>query len=769
MTNLSILVQKITESSSQLVSTDSNLSVGDRITLLIAITGASYTLYKEYKERQKKLAGLFNLTWKNSTSIRKNEILGSRPFNEYYYTRQEDEKVRNCLKEGKSVLIIGPPLSGKTRMVYEALKQSKKYDIITPRPTDINIESFILPKQLKFWKLRLMFIDDLYLFAEKKNFEYLFEICRKNKINLIATCRSEIEYKKTKIRMSDKNLDLETELFDEITKINEIQEEQGKKIANKVDRDWSEIKFNKTIGSIFMPLTEMHKRFEKCTSKEKSILKAIKKLYICGVYEEGQIFQLEQIRRVSEKEGIKKENFEFEELIKKLCEKEFIKRKENEVDQILVEEVYLEDIVELNDSELSIVKQIESIFAETQETLIKIGSRAYDYGNLQTELGRKEEAGELYKVALKADLSNVNTLCNYGKFLKDIGRLKEAEEQYKFALKDEPNNVNIHCNYGNFLKEIGRMEEAKEQYEIAIKLEYNSPSIYSAYGLLLLSMNLEGEAIKEIKIASRLFGKNGDKVKEHLSLAWLYEELANKYYKLKDYKKSGEYAEVSGAEYIEAGKQAGEKSKDISFTRGFILKGKAEIRKLELQPPYNIENFIEVINGIYDASYFYRKAAEVSPKENEIYNACSVSMLCLSEMLDYMLAVINQKNVPRLEEEIGKWENQLTVSKQMYRSSQRGEAFIQSLYKLMACIENLENYKKFCMWTDERAFEQCIEELREIARNIEGPLQKIIEDSATQMDICRRKITPYVGTKTGYISNPSKLSQFLKWISVFRK
>ena len=37
----------------------------------------------------------------------------------------------------------------------------------------------------------------------------------------------------------------------------------------------------------------------------------------------------------------------------------------------------------------------------------------------------------------------------------------------------------------------------------------------------------------------------------------------------------------------------------------------------------------------------------------------------------------------------------------------------------------------------------------EIAGNIEGPLQKIIEDSVVQMDICRRKIMPYAGTETG--------------------
>lgn len=68
------------------------------------------------------------------------------------------------------------------------------------------------------------------------------------------------------------------------------------------------------------------------------------------------------------------------------------------------------------------------------------------------------------------------------------------------------------------------------------------------------------------------------------------------------------------------------------------------------------------------------------------------------------------------------------------------------------------------MWKEDNAFGECVEELKKIAGNIEGPLQKIIEDSAKQMDLCRLKIIPYAGTETGYTPQPNKLSQFFKWI-----
>ncbi|MCO5382533.1 MAG: hypothetical protein NHB15_10925 [Methanosarcina barkeri] len=81
----------------------------------------------------------------------------------------------------------------------------------------------------------------------------------------------------------------------------------------------------------------------------------------------------------------------------------------------------------------------------------------------------------------------------------------------------------------------------------------------------------------------------------------------------------------------------------------------------------------------------------------------------------------------------------------------------------MGCIQNLNKYKKHGTREYGRAFEECRKELSEIANNIEGPLQKIIEDSAKKMDVCRLKMIPYAGTETGYIPQPSKLSQFLKW------
>jgi hypothetical protein len=81
---------------------------------------------------------------------------------------------------------------------------------------------------------------------------------------------------------------------------------------------------------------------------------------------------------------------------------------------------------------------------------------------------------------------------------------------------------------------------------------------------------------------------------------------------------------------------------------------------------------------------------------------------------------------------------------------------------LIARIENLNENTKSVMWKEDSAFNECVEELSEIARNIEGPLQKIIEDSAKQMDRCRIKIIPYAGIKTHNSTDSADISKELE-------
>jgi len=297
--------------------------------------------------------------------------------------------------------------------------------------------------------------------------------------------------------MLDKNINLETEIFDEIIELKEICEEQGKEIAETVGWNWNETRFNRTIGSIFMPLAEMNKRFSECTPEEKSILKAIKKLYICGVYDEGQIFQLDQIKIVSENEGMKKEKYQWEELMTNLCKKEFIKIDEKGLDKIWVEEAYLEGIVKLNYSDLRIFEELLQTFKQFPEELFKIGSRAYEIGSVVLQKAKYMKiAIEAYQNALeirnekKSSLDYATAQNNIGVAYNTLAEVEDKAQNCKTAIEAFQNALKIRTvekfpmdyviiqnNFGNAYSTLARVEDKAQNCKKAIEGYQNALKI----------------------------------------------------------------------------------------------------------------------------------------------------------------------------------------------------------------------------------------------------------------------------------------------------
>ncbi|MDP2845192.1 MAG: hypothetical protein Q8N79_03835, partial [Candidatus Methanoperedens sp.] len=259
------------------------------ISLLAIAAIPIYDHYRHRKENIKALKKLYSFIGKSS-SLKPKDVLGTRPFNPYYYRRQKDDLIDESLSNKKNLLIIGSPLSGKSRALFQALTNlNEPQKVAIPICKDINPETFQFPK-----KNEIIVIDDLHRFVEQHNFDHLFRIALENKVAIAATCRSGIEYKKVENKMLDENILLET-TFENIIELPRISNEVGKEIADKVKISWGEVKFDGTVGSIFMRLEEMKRRFDNCSKEEKTILRGIKTLYICGIYEEN-LFPLEWIK-----------------------------------------------------------------------------------------------------------------------------------------------------------------------------------------------------------------------------------------------------------------------------------------------------------------------------------------------------------------------------------------------------------------------------------------------------------------------------------------
>jgi len=411
------------------------------LAILIPVIGFLYN-------RNRKIKAYYEIVWKKSPSLKPKEVLGMRPFDKYYYQRPEDSLISGSLNKKENVLIVGSPLSGKSRAAYHALiNLSKPHDVIIPKCTNINRENFLLPKHLKFWRPRVILFDDLHRLVEQQNFEHLFETAMRNNVIILATCRSGMEHKKVKIKMLDKNMDLET-IFADTIELKRVSEDTGRKIAHEVGKNWDEVRFDGTIGSILVPLTEMKRRFDECADVEKSILRAIKGLYTCGIYKENQVFPLNWIRTLAKKDGLEGKDFEWSGWLENLESKELIALVK---DKVQAEEVYLEYLVKPKTemSNLDIFEQALVAFSEVPDALFRLGNRAYEIGTVELEKAEyMKTAITAYREALKVytlerfPMDYAMTQNNLG---NAYGRLAEVEakaenckkaiEAHKEALK----------------------------------------------------------------------------------------------------------------------------------------------------------------------------------------------------------------------------------------------------------------------------------------------------------------------------------------------
>ncbi len=465
--------------------------IGILSAIFIALVGFIYN-------RNRRIKAYYEIIWKKSSSLKPKEVLGMRPFNKYYYQRQEDNLIGGSLNKKENVLIVGPPLSGKSRAAYQALMNlSKPHDVIIPKCTDINRENFLFPKHLKFWRPRVILFDDLHRLVEQQNFEHLLEIAMRNNVIIFATCRSGMEYEKVKKKMLDKNMDLET-IFANNIELKRVLEDTGRKIAHEVGKTWDEVSFDGTIGSILMPLTEMKRRFDECTEVEKTILRAIKNLYICGIYEENQVFPLNWIRTLAKKDGLEGKDFEWNGWLENLESKELIALVK---DKVQAEEVYLEYLVKPKSemSNLDIFEQTLAAFSGVTDALLRLGNRACVIGTVELEKAEyMKTAITAFKEALKVRtlerfpmdyaMTQNNLGAAYG-ILADVEakaeNCKKAIEAYEEALKVKTlerfpmDYAMTQNNLGNAYGILADVEAQAENCKKAIKVYEEALKVYT--------------------------------------------------------------------------------------------------------------------------------------------------------------------------------------------------------------------------------------------------------------------------------------------------
>lgn len=333
-------------------------------------------IYRGHKEKKQKHTTHFHVSWKKSSDLTPEDVLGIRAkdklnFNPAYMERPEvDPVLRSSIAKGDCVLIVGNPLAGKTRAVYEALKKmSKPASVLIPRPEDIRPGEFEIPDKSKFFFNPVVIFDDINKFASKQNFEYLFNLFVQEGAIIIATCRKGEEYD----RFCDGH-DSIMQAFDRTIVIPKVKTEEAKGFAEKNNIESSGY-FDGNIGSLFVNIDAMRERYSKCSNDQKGILAAIRRLYDAGIYEGHEEFELERIKLVSEKcEEVSLNKQGWQDLLRQLSENGFIDRNNGTV---RVEETYLQKVIQADLDFIDNFKELKDIFVVDPKALFLLGNHAY--------------------------------------------------------------------------------------------------------------------------------------------------------------------------------------------------------------------------------------------------------------------------------------------------------------------------------------------------------------------------------------------------------
>jgi len=411
--------------------------------------------------RNRKLNAYYDVMWKKSSKLKPKDLLPWRGtkehgFHNFYHLRQEDRQIEQRLARGDHVLVIGNPLAGKTRAIYQALISSKKkYDVLIPKLLDVyNPLDIHIPSQFTRWRKRVLVLDDINKFAAKQGFtSFLGEFIKKNVI-ILATCRTGNEYE-----MLCRSVERELEWFGKPVEISKLSEEEKQQVEQQLGKALPE-RFDGNIGSIFVDIETMRQRFRACTTEEKGILRSLKRLHAAGIYKGRELFSLERLKLACDKlEGIQNEKYEWRALIDSLTKNGFVGKvserpafMEKVEEQIQTEETYLEQVIEDDFSPLDNLRQMLAIFAKDPDAAFDIGNESYNRGLVDIQ------KAAFMKVAVEA----------YGKTL-EVWTYDNNPEKYAMT----QNNLGI--SYGN----LAELEKTAENCRAAITAFQEALSVRS--------------------------------------------------------------------------------------------------------------------------------------------------------------------------------------------------------------------------------------------------------------------------------------------------
>ena len=618
--------------------------------------------------------------FKKAKDLKKEDLLQITIKNnkDYYYSRETDKEIFDNLKKENNVLIIGIPSSGKTSSAYKSIREMKKWWVAIIPPKEIEKSEIKIPF---FCKNIILLFDDLDKFYLKRINELIYHFKENRKVIIVATCRSGDEMMKAK---DDSDIRSLISSCKEIY-LENINEEEARKIANNIGKELNRSEFNGTIGSIISGIGEMRYRYEKLNDYEKNIIHSIRVFYESGTYfiYEGILKSLVEEIYNHRKLSI----VDFRKKLNKLIEDGFVVNYDGNIKP--AHDIYIEDdfIKEFDINNLgkylNELSRLAYNFWKDEVILLNLGNSYFYKEEYEMSIAKLKKAIEINPNYYEAYYNWGIVLDKLGDIDGDKIRYEEAIEKYKKAIEINPKYSKAYNNWGVVLEKLGdiegdkiRYEEAIEKYEKAIEINLNHFGAYNNWGNALVELgDIEGdkiryeEAIKKYKKAIeinpnyseaynnwgnalfKLGDIEGDKIR--------YEEAIEKYEMAIEINPNYSNAYYNwGNAIVKLGDIEGEKSRYKEAIKKFKIS--VEINPNYSEAYYNWGVALYKLGDIEgekiryeEAIKKYEKAIEINPNNSDAYNNWG----CVLGNLGYL-----EGDKIRYEEAIKKYEKAIEIN-----------------------------------------------------------------------------------------------------------
>ncbi|MBI2848725.1 MAG: tetratricopeptide repeat protein, partial [Chloroflexi bacterium] len=388
-----------------------------------------------------------------------------------YQSRGIEDEIAKKLGKCKSLVIVGKPMMGKTRLCYEVLRTLKGWYVLYPR-AELFRHQDIDWSVLK-GKRVILFLNDLHKYVDKfdplalqRDVQQSTAVCA-----MLANCRDGPELELVKDKWGWYYATLEQMNLNE----RGLSEYQAEKLAHEVGKEWTQAPFDGSPGSILLGLGAMAERYHRLAPQEQAILRAVKLLHYAGIDKVDQNLAQAVCERIWD---VHLRKYQWSDLWKRIERSSFVALGESP--RIRVCDPYLQQCV-------TDYQRPQEDFPKLFGLLVELwGARGlYSLGDANFRAGRLPEALLCFEEVLLLEPDNADVHDRYAKLLKELGRKEEAEKEYRKALRLEPDNADAHYWYAEFLKELGRKKEAEKEYREALRFKPDDAWSHYDYAIFL--------------------------------------------------------------------------------------------------------------------------------------------------------------------------------------------------------------------------------------------------------------------------------------------